>query len=937
MTKVLYNKLILISPAFIGAIIALCMCTTVGAAAIDWAPASDTTITISETSNTPPVSEIVGQRPCVMRRTVVQGQIDLQDVCFTHGTNLSYGFYRTIYGVTVGVVKYKYDTKAYPLSGIGYAERTAILPGTDTLVSVHHRSDNNSNFTLSIQRNASRSLVKVKSGAGVLDGYGLGNSNYVFKSDEQGYVWPVTALGYSNNNKWLVADVTNTGMVRFNLETGEIRRFSLLQLGNRAPYSALELSLAVSNDGRYAALGGKGFEVPFKVYTITDECAEVFGTAYSSSTEQLTNHPCSEIELRHEATHAMPGSYNYEKSISFSDDGRMLSFYAYQAEPPSGKWVKISSASYAQASIEYLAMGDSYSSGEGDTSVAAGKKFYLPGTDEDGNDTVPREKCHVSSRSYPFLLKSMMSISEVNMKSVACSGAEAERDYLQTNNYRGQNYNGSPRLSTLSPEYLKLYQDSARSSFIPGRIQQLEFISKYKPQAITLTGGGNDIGFGDIIKTCLLSNYYSCSYNSTQPGRAAIGQGIARQYYELTVLFARIKSISPDTKVYIIGYPKFIDDKSFFCPSNVPISQNERKMINEAVSYLNQTIKAAASNSGVKYIDIEDSLAGHKLCDKGTAYVTGLALARKIGFGSTVIGASEEQESFHPNKNGHALMARAIGAELEGQSLVNYDGYPISSGTSRLTNPVTPPLYFAESMTNATAHYLKGDIIPRKYVQKLSTQNIFNIRFGGFEPLSEVRIENHSDPTVLGTYNTDSDGLLSVDIPVPDNIPAGFHTLHLIGLSYSGESIDIWQGIEVRGVSGDIDEDGISDDVDGCMYVSESKMDDDYDEIDDACDPLIDRDGRTGSSRKIAAFYEGSVTQSDIGEIVDTTSPYRSTADAKEVIEDLFYYQLGRSSNIDSRATIAGNVSGYYLLGGIIVSSLILIWVIKRYSIHNGM
>lgn len=58
--------------------------------------------------------------------------------------------------------------------------------------------------------------------------------------------------------------------------------------------------------------------------------------------------------------------------------------------------------------LDYLALGDSYSSGEGDTEKnnATGQKYYRQLTDvnEDKKQGIPGEKCHVSTRSYPYKL-----------------------------------------------------------------------------------------------------------------------------------------------------------------------------------------------------------------------------------------------------------------------------------------------------------------------------------------------------------------------------------------------------------------------------------------------------------------------------------------------------------------------------------------------------
>ena len=63
--------------------------------------------------------------------------------------------------------------------------------------------------------------------------------------------------------------------------------------------------------------------------------------------------------------------------------------------------------------LDYLAMGDSYSSGEGDIENGF-SEFYIKNTGS------PKD-CHLSSRSYPYILAKRQNIKGV--QSVACSGA----------------------------------------------------------------------------------------------------------------------------------------------------------------------------------------------------------------------------------------------------------------------------------------------------------------------------------------------------------------------------------------------------------------------------------------------------------------------------------------------------------------------------------
>ena len=76
--------------------------------------------------------------------------------------------------------------------------------------------------------------------------------------------------------------------------------------------------------------------------------------------------------------------------------------------------------------LDYLALGDSYSSGEGDTekNSATRQKYYRQLTDvnEDKKQGIPGEKCHSSTRSYPYKLAQYMELKQ-NKRFFICSSS----------------------------------------------------------------------------------------------------------------------------------------------------------------------------------------------------------------------------------------------------------------------------------------------------------------------------------------------------------------------------------------------------------------------------------------------------------------------------------------------------------------------------------
>jgi lysophospholipase L1-like esterase len=770
---------------------------------------------------------------------------------------------------------------------------------------------------LTIYKDVIKRLVKVDA-----DTYMVSNvdsPDFTFKRPN-GDLLSVGKVVSSENGKWLAFEAIDLGIIRLNLATHEMRRVSAV-----APRYGLgdtpHMSLSISDDGSYLAIAGEN--TPFKIYHVTNDCGDAMITDEISKDIPLAK-PCPERDLGQYLDAILPSGLAAAHTIKLSPDAGEIGFIARQNNDRTWQNQKeyvIQSPGYMPvARLEYLAMGDSYSSGEGDTQVVKGKKHYLLGTDVEGNDQIPREKCHISSRSFPFLLKDMMSLSDDRMKSVACSGAEVAKDFLHTNSYRGQSQNGAPRLEQLPQDDLKTYQSNAGVNFIPGRIQQLNFVSKYGPNVITFTGGGNDVGFGSVILNCL-AGLATCDDAQSPEGRARIGQAIKEQYKDLYEMYRSIKLKSPHSKVFAIGYPQFIDDASSFCAPNVQLNNVERKLISEAVTFLNEVIKDAASDAGVKYIDIEDSLVGHRLCESGKSFVTGIAF----------VGKNERQESFHPNHEGHILIANAITKGLGGETLMEYADSQMTQGDSNNEYSVSTPLYFKSAMDAVSKRYKHEQIVERQYIQKKSS---FGASVDGFYPKSHVKVEIHSNPIDLGVYEIDSEGRLATDIVVPDSISAGFHTLHIIGQTYSGEEIDIWQGIEVRGLEGDIDEDGIMDEVDACMYVSGFGTDIDGDQVDDGCDPIIDEAKIVDSYANLTKVQMISSVEMEGGGSSRVELAQTQDLESEGRVDDVF--RIPTRVAVDNIATDSGVTRSLLVSLAMVLFCIVFYSTVKRYSRHNN-
>lgn len=474
--------------------------------------------------------------------------------------------------------------------------------------------------------------------------------------------------------------------------------------------------------------------------------------------------------------------------------------------------------------LDYLALGDSYSSGEGDTEKnnATGQKYYRQLTDvnEDKKQGIPGEKCHISTRSYPYKLAQYMELKQTGTKqwdTVACGGATIyDLNGSNSGGYDGQN----DRLRDYADK--NTLQKMALNEMIPGRVKQIEFVKKYQPKVITLTAGGNDVDFGGKIRSCVdpRERWDTCDW--AKKDMDTLGSQIKGQFDRLVELYKELKAASPKSKIYAIGYPQFITDtEPAACGLNAgAIDLDERRMVVRATQYMNEVIEAAARKAGVKYVDISQALNGGKMCEKHQIYMTGI-----VGLG--------EQESYHPNKFGHTVIFVEIAKQLNHESLLTYSKYP-TAGDESVNAPSS--IYFdkgAPSSVNTT-------MLANSKPSKGSKQKVALAK-NSLQPGSSARVEIRSKPVELGSYTVSSDGSMRETITIPDNIPAGYHTLFVYGKSASGENIKITQTLLVTGKDKeDLDDDGVKDANQPCgAFLKPSGKDEDLDGIDDACDPEI--------------------------------------------------------------------------------------------------
>jgi lysophospholipase L1-like esterase len=158
---------------------------------------------------------------------------------------------------------------------------------------------------------------------------------------------------------------------------------------------------------------------------------------------------------------------------------------------------------------------------------------------------------------------------------------------------------------------------------------------------VTVTIGGNDIGFASLIVQCTLANCSTTLDNT----RATLASVLTSR---LNTVYAAIKTRAPTAKVVVLGYPRMFSTAG--CLGTTGITATERTKANQLADALDQLTAARAASYGFTYKSAVAPFTGHAVCSS-SAWLNGLTIFKT-------------SESYHPNRNGnsagYAPLVRAV-------------------------------------------------------------------------------------------------------------------------------------------------------------------------------------------------------------------------------------------------------------------------------------
>ncbi|MFE9359944.1 SGNH/GDSL hydrolase family protein [Streptomyces olivaceoviridis] len=261
-----------------------------------------------------------------------------------------------------------------------------------------------------------------------------------------------------------------------------------------------------------------------------------------------------------------------------------------------------STVTAGRTTVDYVALGDSYASAP------------LVPTQVDAT-------CLRSSQNYPSLVAQSRS---ATLTDVSCSGAT-------TADLTAPQADGVPA--------------------------QLDAVDR-RTDLVTLTIGGNDIGFSTVLGTCAQLTATDpagtpCRTHFTGTGADRISDAIARTGPKVAQVLRGIHQRAPHARVVVVGYPDLFPDDGVGCTSKtVPLAMGDFAWLRDKEKELNAMLARQAVKGGARYVNTYTPTVGHDLCEPtGERWIETFA-------------PETPAAPVHPNATGERVMASAVEAAL---------------------------------------------------------------------------------------------------------------------------------------------------------------------------------------------------------------------------------------------------------------------------------
>lgn len=208
---------------------------------------------------------------------------------------------------------------------------------------------------------------------------------------------------------------------------------------------------------------------------------------------------------------------------------------------------------------------------------------------------------------------------------------------------------------------------------------------------VTISVGGNDAGFADVLTECALPGWMSNCNRAIDQAQSIINNVLPGR---LSTLYASIRAKAPNAKVIVVGYPRIFMGED--CNAFTWFSPAEQSRLNYTADLLNSRTSSAARARGFSFVNPTSRFIGHAVCDDAE-WINGLSYPIS--------------ESFHPNvaghRDGYAYLTKPVfGVTAASTAATTLSATSLAKDAKRyaaLDRKIKPKAYVAPDLTTPRA------------------------------------------------------------------------------------------------------------------------------------------------------------------------------------------------------------------------------------------
>jgi hypothetical protein len=137
---------------------------------------------------------------------------------------------------------------------------------------------------------------------------------------------------------------------------------------------------------------------------------------------------------------------------------------------------------------------------------------------------------------------------------------------------------------------------------------------------VSLTIGGNDIGFSEVAQSCITVNPFShpCLDKYNSGGVDQLKARIEATAPKVAAVLQGIKSRAPSARIFVVNYPAIFPETGYGCWPQMPLGFSDVPYLRSTEQRLNSMLATQAAGAGATLVNWYAASIGHDAC-KGSS------------------------------------------------------------------------------------------------------------------------------------------------------------------------------------------------------------------------------------------------------------------------------------------------------------------------------